>query len=251
MPITGHRATVALLILFLAGTATGSDWRDRLKRTFAGDDSPESSLTSDQIGSGLKEALARGLQSAISQLGQPDGFLADDIVRIAVPERLQRLTRTARRLGADQYIDEFEITMNRAAEKAVPEAAEIFTSALREMSFADAMAILKGDDDAATQYFRQTTGERLTEAFLPVVRDATNSTGATRSYKALQSKAGGILGGLVDTESVDLDKYVTDSALDGLFHYVAVQEKAIRNDPVARTSDLLRRVFATTTPDSD
>ena len=245
MSVIVRSGTIAILTLFLTGPAISSDWKDRLKQTLRGDDDTESSLAADEVAGGLKEALAKGLESAVNQLGRPDGFLADEAVRIAVPERLRSLTKTARRLGADKYVDEFETTMNRAAETAVPEAADIFVSALSEMSFSDAMDILKGEDDAATQYFRSATGEQLNEAFLPIVRQATESTGATRSYKTLQSKAGGILGGLIDTESMDLDQYVTDSALDGLFHYVAVQEKAIREDPIARTSDLLRRVFGT------
>ena len=189
---------------------------------------------------GVKEALAQGVQSAIRQLGRKDGFLGDAAVRIGAPKKLRKVVDAVRRLGGERYVDEFETSMNRAAEQAVPLAADIFADAVRAMTVQDALAIVRGEPDAATQYFRKATGDQLEAAFLPVVRKATGESGVTRSFKAMTDKAGGLaaLGG-----DVDLDGYVTGKAMDGLFHYVAEQEKAIRANPLGQSSSLLRRVF--------
>lgn len=198
-------------------------------------------LGQDEAAAGIKEALARGVQQAVMQLGQQDGFLGNAAVRIAAPKKVRTLVDAARRMGGGKYVDEFETAMNRAAEKAVPLAADVFADAVRAMTVQDALAIVRGEPDAATQYFRRATGEKLEAAFLPVVARTTSETGVTRSFKALGDKAGG-LGALAGGE-VDLDRYVTGKAMDGLFHVVAEQEKAIRANPVAQGSDLLRRVF--------
>lgn len=193
---------------------------------------------------GMREALAKGVDQAVRQLGRKDGFLGDKLVRIAVPKKLQKLAKTARKLGAEKYVDAFEVSMNRAAEKAVPLAAGIFADAVREMSVDDALTIVGGGDDAATRYFRKVSDERLEAAFLPVVSRAMDETDVAKAYKKLGKKAGG-LGGLLggsDTDA-DLDRYVTRKAMDGLYYYVAEKEKAIRKNPLAQGSDLLRRVF--------
>lgn len=193
---------------------------------------------------GMREALAKGVDQAVRQLGRKDGFLGDQLVRIAVPKKLQKLAKTARKLGAEKYVDAFEVSMNRAAEKAVPLAAGIFADAVREMSIDDALTIVGGGDDAATRYFRKVSDERLEAAFLPVVSRAMDETDVAKAYKKLGKKAGGLgslLGGS-DTDA-DLDRYVTRKAMDGLYYYVAEKEKAIRKNPLAQGSDLLRRVF--------
>jgi hypothetical protein len=200
-------------------------------------------LTSAQMGDGLREALAQGVEKAIRQVGKPDGFLADELVRIAVPDQLSSLAKTARKLGQDKYVDSFETAMNRAAEQAAPAAADIFGAAVREMTVEDAAAIVRGPDDAATQYFRSTSGVALHDRLLPLVTEATESAGVTRSYKKLQSKAGGMLGSFMNTDDVDLDEYVTNKTLDGLFTYIAIEEEKIRTDPLARGTDLLKAVF--------
>lgn len=193
---------------------------------------------------GMKEALAKGVDQAVRQLGRKDGFLGDEIVRISVPKKLQKLAKTARKLGAEKYVDAFEVSMNRAAEKAVPLAAGVFADAVREMSVEDALGIVRGGDDSATQYFRKVSDERLEAAFLPIVSQTMNETNVAKSYKKLSRKAGG-LGGLLggSDKDADLDHYVTRKAMDGLYYYVAEKEKAIRKNPLAQGSDLLRRVF--------
>jgi hypothetical protein len=202
-------------------------------------------LTQSEASSGLKDALAAGVKSAITQLGKKDGFLADQAVRIMVPKRVRKLADAAKSLGAGKYVEDFEVAMNRAAEQAVPLAADVFAAAVKQMSVQDALAIVSGEPDAATQYFRRTTEATLQAKFLPIVTKATGNTGVTQRYKALSEKSGpmaALLGGS-SKKPLDLDAYVTEKTLDGLFYYVGEQEKKIRSNPLAQTSSLLRRVF--------
>ncbi len=231
--------TVALL---LAAEASADDWRDTLNRAI------KPASTSSRVGeaeaaSGVKEALAQGVNHAITRLGRRDGFQGDPAVRILVPEKLRSLTDTARRLGAGKKVDEFELSMNRAAEQAIPVAADVFADAVRQMSVRDAVDIVRGADDAGTRYFRRVTEDALRGKFQPIVADATSRTGVTQRYKALVGKNTGIANLFGGRDQMDLDRYVTDKAMDGLFHYVAEQEKAIRRNPAQRTTELLRRVF--------
>lgn len=230
----------AVLLLVLTSTAHAGIF-DRLFGKKSDDESAE--VSQQDADSGLKAALAQGVEFAIERLGKTDGFLGDEVVKIGVPDQLESLAKAAKKLGGKKYVKEFETTMNRAAEAAVPITADVFGEAIRAMTLEDALAIVRGPDDAATQYFRNTSGEVLAEKVLPIVADATQKTGVTKSYKSLEDRAGGILGKFMDTEDADLDQYITDKALDGLFYYIAVEEKKIRNDPVARTTDILQRVF--------
>ncbi len=203
-----------------------------------------SSLSSDQQVAGLKQALEQGFTRAITSLGQADGFWESETVRIPLPEGVEKVAKTARKLGADRYVDDFHETLNRAAEGAVPVATDLFAAALTDMTIDDAIGIIRGSDDAATQYFRAKTESSLSEQFLPLVTEATDQAGVTQAYKQLNSKAGGFLsafGG--DEDDLDLDRYVTNKALDGLFVYIAAEEKQIRENPVARTTDLLKALF--------
>jgi Protein of unknown function (DUF4197) len=197
-------------------------------------------ISSTEAAGGLKEALAQGVNRAIKQLGREDGFNKDPLVRILVPEKMRTLSDTARKLGAGKKVDQFELSMNRAAEKAIPVAADIFADAVRQMTVQDAIDIVRGKEDAGTQFFRRVTEEKLREKF---VADATSKTGVTQSYKKMAGKNSGITQLLGGGEAIDLDRYVTDKTMDGLYHYVAEQEKDIRKDPSKRTTDLLRRVF--------
>lgn len=214
-------------------------------------------LSENEMVDGLKEALAQGVQTAVEKLGQTDGFLGDALVRIPVPEKVDMVAQTARKLGQGAYVDEFVESMNRAAEQAVPEAAEILGNAIRAMSVEDAARIVNGPEDAATKYFRKTSESTLSERFLPIVQNATESVGVTAAYKSLADQAGGNIGGTIGGlasaaglpgmeglgQDLDLDRYVTNQALDGLFTYIAAEEKQIRENPLARSSDLLKKVF--------
>jgi hypothetical protein len=207
------------------------------------------SLSQDQVVQGLKEALGKGVQQAVSRLGHDGGFLTNLAVKIPMPEKLHTVEKTLRVLKQDKLADEFVTTMNHAAEQAVPAAAGVFGEAVKGMSIADAKTILTGTNNAATQYFRRTTETNLYVKFLPIVKRATDQTGVTSTYKQLMAKAGaansfGSFGrSVLGAESVDVDAYVTTKALDGLFKMVAEEEKRIRENPAARTSQLLQRVF--------
>ncbi len=199
-------------------------------------------LTNDDIVAGLKEALANGTESAINTLGQTDGFFGDSLVKIAMPDELTKIESALRALKQDRYADDFVLTMNRAAESAVPQASAVIGDAIRQMSFSDASNILNGPDDAATQYFRKVGESQLFANMLPIVQEATAQTGVTAAYKSAIGRAGAaasLLGG----DALDIDKYVTNKSMDGLFLMIAKEEKQIRENPLARSSDLLKRVF--------
>jgi hypothetical protein len=224
-------------------------WRDYLPKDAGGllwqpeTQSLASQLSQSEVAAGLKEALAQGVETAIKSLGRTDGYLGNDLVRIPMPDYLDTLVQGVRAVGGDAYVDEFITTMNRAAEKAVPEAAEIFANAIRQMSIDDAKQILAGPDDAATQYFQRVAGPELVERFRPIVVYATESVGVTSAYKGMVGQAGPMLSMLGQPDAADLDGYVTNKAVDGLFTVIAQQEKQIRENPVARTTDLLKKVF--------
>lgn len=212
-------------------------------------------LTEDQTAKALKEALAKGAERAVKQLGTNGGFLTNLNVKIPMPASLQKIDQTLRKLKQEALADEFVTTMNRAAEQAVPVAATVFGDAVRQMSVADAKAILTGPNDAATQYFRRTSTNALHAQFLPIVKKATDAAGVTAAYKAMLAKAGPAasiaqtFGGAfgknlgIDAANLDVDAYVTGKAMDGLFKVVAEEEKRIRENPAARTTDLLKQVF--------
>lgn len=192
---------------------------------------------------GIKESLARGVSASIQRLGTTDGFLKDQVVRIAVPKSMKKMADAASKLGAGKYVEAFETSMNRAAEQAVPAAADIFANAIRQMTVQDALSIVRGDADAGTQYFRRVTETQLRASFLPIVSKATSQTGVTEKYKSLSQRSGGLDSLLGGGKPMDLDGYVTDKAMDGLFYYIADQEKAIRKNPLGTGSALLGRVF--------
>lgn len=196
--------------------------------------------TTDQV-AGLREALLRGTAAAVDALGRPDGFLGNPRVRIPLPATLARAESTLRRFGMGAQADALVETMNRAAESAVVEAKPLFVSAVRKMTVADVQGNVTGPDDAATQYFRRTTGDALTARFLPIVQAATARTQVAQQYQKLAGRA--VRFGLIDGREADLDRYVTDRTLDGLFTLVADEERAIRRDPVATGSALLKKVF--------
>ena len=211
-------------------------------------------LSNPQVAGGLKDALGKGLQNAIASLGKDGGFLNNAAVKIPLPEKLQYVEKSLRALKQEKLADEFVTTMNRAAEQAVPEAASVFGDAVKGMSIADAKSVLTGPQDSATQYFRRTTQTNLYSKFLPIVQAATAKTGVTSSYKNMMAKVtgssalSGTLGGLsknyLGADALDVDAYVANKTLDGLFKMVADEEKKIRENPVARTTDLMQKVFS-------
>lgn len=219
-------ALMAVAAVMLFGNATA---------TLAGE------VSNKDAASGLKEALARGADAAIGQLGRKDGFLGDARVRIPLPESARAAEKMMRTLGMKKQADELIETMNRAAEMAVVEAKPILSNAVRTMSFDDARGILTGGDDAATQYFKRTTSDAIAGKFLPIVKKATAKVGLAAQYNEYAGHAAKF--GLIDKNDADLDTYVTHKAMDGLFLMIAEQEKAIRKDPIGTGSSLLKKVF--------
>lgn len=189
----------------------------------------------------LKVALDKGARQAVLSLGRTDGFFADPRVKIPLPESLHKAEGWMRRLGMGRYADELVLTMNRAAEAAVPEAKTLLVGAVKKMSVEDAKGILTGGDTAGTAYFRRTTENELRARFLPIVSKATARVRLAEKYNEYSDR--GVRFGLVSKEDANLDAYVTQKALDGLFLVMAEEEKTIRQDPVGSASSIIRKVF--------
>ncbi|HQO28895.1 MAG TPA: DUF4197 domain-containing protein [Accumulibacter sp.] len=198
-------------------------------------------LSNQETASGLKEALARGADVAVSQLGRQDGFLGDSRVRIPLPDSLRAGEKMMRTLGMKKEADQLIETMNRAAESAVVEAKPILLDAVRKMNFDDAKGILTGGDDAATQFFKRRTSAPIGEKFLPIVKRATAKLQLADQYNRYAGQAAKL--GLVKEQDANIDSYVTHKALDGLFLMIAEQERSIRKDPIGTGSKLLQNVF--------
>ena len=199
-------------------------------------------LSNDEITAGLKEALQVGTEKAVGLVSQPDGFYKNPAIKIPLPESVQKVEKLLRTAGYGEKVDAFELSMNRAAERAAPEAKSIFWDAITNMNFDDAQKILNGRDNEATLYFEDKTSTRLQEVFKPIVKDAMGQVGVTRSYQELNEKITSLPFG--KSASFDIDQYVTDGALQGLFKMLAEQERQIRTQPAARVTDLLQKVFA-------
>lgn len=210
-------------------------------------------LSQSEMATAMKEALASGVESAITTLGQPDGFLGNALVKIPMPPSLASVEQLARKSGQGHYADQFITSINRAAEKAVPEASAILGDAIRQMSVTDVEQIISGPDDAATRYFERVSRQSLQQKLLPIIKQETGTAGVTAAYKNLVDSAGGVLNSLGPlssfasgvTKAVDLDHYVTDQSLDALFDYIAIEERQIRTNPAARSTELLKKVFGT------
>jgi hypothetical protein len=200
-----------------------------------------SGLSDAKIGSGLKEALQIGTENAVSLTGKTDGYFMNQVIKILMPEKLKTFEKGLRAVGYGPQIDEFVLSMNRSAEKAAPFAKQIFWDAIGEMTFDDVRKILSGNDTAATDYFKGKTTNKLTDTFKPIVSNSMNEVGVTRQYKELVGRYESIP--FVKKESFDLDQYVVSKALGGLFHMVGEEERKIRKNPTARTTDLLKEVF--------
>ncbi|MDO9052624.1 MAG: DUF4197 domain-containing protein [Gallionella sp.] len=195
----------------------------------------------DQVGS-LKQALTQGAETAVANLAKENGYLGNDKVRIPLPESLKKAEGLMRQFGMGKYADELITSMNRAAEAAVPEAKTLLVGAVKNMTVADAKAILTGGNDAATQYFRKNTETALTGKFKPIVNKSMQKVKLAEKYDQFAGK--GAQYGLVDQQDAKLDDYITRRAMDGLFLMMAEQEKAIRANPLEATGNLAKKVFS-------
>ena len=242
------RIVVALALLVWSLPAPAAAQLDRLLRGLP-QTSPASpagaGLSDGTIASGLKEALQVAAGKSVDLTGAVDGYFKNQAIKILMPDSLRPIETGLRTLGMGSRVDDFVLSMNRAAERAAPAARQIFGSAIGEMTFDDARKILGGGDTAATDFFKAKTTSRLTEAFRPVVERSMGEVGVTRQYNELVGAAQALP--FLKTESLDIDGYVVGKALDGLFHVVGEQERMIRVNPAARTTDLLKQVFGSVT----
>ncbi len=199
------------------------------------------SLTNDEVISGLKEALEVGTQRGTDKLSAIDGFFKDAAIKILMPPEAEKVEKTLRNVGMGKQVDHAILSMNRAAEDAAKSATSIFIDAIKQMSIQDAFGILKGGDYAATNYLKEKTTASLTEAFRPVIENSLKKVDATKYWNTVFTTYNKFSSEKVNT---DLPAYVTDKALSGIFYQVGQEEQKIRKDPVARTTDILKKVFA-------
>lgn len=198
-------------------------------------------LSEEKIIQGLKEALQIGSANAVQTVSKIDGYYKNPKIKIPLPNSIQKVESVLRAVGYGKKVDELSLSMNRAAERAAPEAKSLFLEAIKGITIEDARTILKGEDDAVTRYFEKKTRDRLHQLFLPAVHTAMEEVGVTRTYQQLYAKVKTIP--YAERLKVDLDAYVTAKALDGLFYMVAQEERKIRTDPAARVTKLLQEVF--------
>ena len=232
-------ASLLLWICLFSASPAFSQWGNFLKdlrKSLGGQ-----SLSEEEIVRGLKEALEVGTAKAVQSVSKVNGYYANPRIRIPLPESVQKTEKLLRAAGFGSKVDEFELSMNRAAERAAPEAKALFWDGIKHMTFSDAGKILRGRSNEATLYFQEKTSPRLREIAKPVIHDAMSEVGVTRTYQDLDRTARTIP--FAGSYSFDLDQYVTDKALAGLFLMLAEEEKKIRDNPAARTTDLLKKVF--------
>ena len=201
----------------------------------------EASLSERELDGGLKDTLKVGAERAVKMASKPGGFLNNPEIRIPLPGQLNTVASVMRKMGMGAKVDQFEASMNHAAEKASAKALPIFMDAIKGMTFEDAKKILNGGDNAITEFFKKKTTPQLTEAFKPIVHQSVQEVGVTKQYQDLTG--GPLVGNFVKNSNFDLDNYVISKTLDGLFHLLGEQEKEIRHNPAARTTQLLKKVF--------
>lgn len=198
-------------------------------------------LTTAEVAQGLKEALIKGISKGSDLVSQMDGYFKNPEIKIPFPPEVKKVEDRLRQIGLGNEVDKFVLTLNRGAEDAAREAKPIFIEAIRSMTIEDAWAILRGEEDAATQYLKRTTSGLLKEKFKPVIQNSLNKVNATKYYGDIVTRYNQIP--LVQKVNPDLDDYATDKAIEGLFLMIAKEEKNIRENPVARTTELLKKVF--------
>ena len=234
--------SVLLLVAGLVELSQAQTFLKNLKKQVTGSSNSGSSLSSDEIISGLKQALTLGAQKSADKLSAVDGFFKDAAVKVLLPPQAQNVEKTLRGLGMGKLVDDAILSMNRAAEDASKSAAPIFVNAVKQMTVQDGLSILRGADTAATGYLRKTTSPELTAAFHPVIDSSLQKTGATKYWKTLFDTYNK-LPTTFNKVDPDLASFVTQKAMNGIFYYVAQEEMKIRKDPAAQVTDLLKKVF--------
>lgn len=240
--VHGKIQILVMTVLLGIGSSASAQWMDRLKGLL-GDDEEEagSSLSSDEIGGGLKEALRVGTETVVANLGQEDGFNLDPIIHIPLPDQLGQVKSVLSKIGMDSMLTDLELRLNRAAEIATPKAKTLFIAAISDMTLEDVMAIYKGPEDSATQYFKAKMSGPLAVEMKPVVDSSLADAGAAKTYGAVMDRYNSVP--FVKKVDADMSDYVVQKGMDGIFYYLAREEAAIRQDPVKQTTDLLKKVF--------
>lgn len=233
---------ICIFILSSCTTAQINQAISEANKAIGGGEKP---LTTAEVGDGLREALINGISKGADLTSQLDGYFKNPEIKIPFPPDVKKVEDRLRQLGLGNEVDKFVMTLNRGAEDAAKEAKPIFITAIKSMTIEDAWAILRGQPDAATQYLKKTTTVQLKEKFKPVMQNSLDKVSATKYYGDLVNRYNKIP--LVEKVNPDLNEYATDLAIQGLFTMIAKEEKNIRQDPVARTTDLLKRVFASQT----
>ncbi len=227
--------------LGLAAPAGALDLLKSVEEAVEGLGGSSGALSDQEIGDGLVEALRVGTERVVGQVSAADGYNLDPDIHIPLPGALKAVQKVLKSIGMSDLTDDLELRLNRAAEAAAPEAQELFWEAIGEMSFEDVQQIYNGPDDAATRYFQDKMTPPLTERMQPVVDRSLADVGAIRSYDKMMKQYESVP--FVPDAKADLSSYVVEQAMDGIFHYVAIEEAAIRNNPTARTTELLQKVF--------
>ncbi|WP_095108120.1 DUF4197 domain-containing protein [Pseudomonas sp. Irchel 3E20] len=202
-----------------------------------------SDLSQKDATGGLKDALTQGAQIAVKQLGAPGGFSNNPEVKIELPGKLGKVAKKMKQFGMGAQVDELETSMNKAAEAAVPQAQALLVDAVKKMTVDDAKGILSGGEDSATQYLSKTSREQIRAKFLPIVKQATDKVGLAQQYNAFAGQAATL--GVLDAKSANIEGYVTEQALNGLFEMIGKQEANIRQNPAAAATSLAKKVFGT------
>jgi len=198
-------------------------------------------LTQGDASGGLKDALSQGAKVAVQQLGKPGGFSNNPDVRIELPGNLGKAAKTMKMMGMGAQVDQLEASMNKAAEAAVPQAQALLLDSVKKMTVQDAKSILSGPQDSATQYLNKTSREQIRAKFLPIVKQATAQVGLAKQYNSFAGQAASF--GVIDAKSANIESYVTEQALDGLFAMIAEQEASIRENPAGAATSLAKKVF--------
>jgi len=234
--------SVLFLAVGLVEMSQAQTFLKNLKKQVTGNSSSGSGLSSDEIISGLKQALTLGAQKSADKLSAADGFFKDAAVKVLMPPQAKNVEKTLRNLGMGKLVDDAILSMNRAAEDASKSAAPIFVNAVKRMTVQDGLGILRGADTAATGYLRKSTSPELTSAFHPVIDSSLQKTGATKYWKTVFDTYNKLPTTFKKVDP-DLASFVTQKAMDGIFYYVAQEEQKIRKDPAAQVTDLLKKVF--------
>lgn len=227
-----------LFVLCACTTAQINQTLGDVNKTLGGNTAP---LSTAEVAEGLKEALIKGISTGSDLVSQLDGYFKNPEIKIPFPPDVKRVEDKLRQIGLGSEVDKFVMQLNRGAEDAAKEAKPIFITAIRSLTIQDAWAILRGEDDAATQYLKRTTSDQLKAKFKPVIQNSLQKVNATKYYTDIVTRYNQLP--LVQKVNPNLDDYATDRAIEGLFLMIAKEEKNIRDNPIARTTELLKKVF--------